>query len=381
MRFVATCLVAFSVAGCPIAEPPLTTIDTPRPVPTTTLAPITIRAYSSVELLAELESARAQLLIEDYNAAAPAFDRVLELAVEPAIKAIAAYDAGMAYDALGDRERAIARFQSVDARWPEQPIARNALVRLSRIFGRLERWDELEHAADRLLARADLPLMDKIEGHGAKALSLVERGRKDDARLHVGKAAEIIETQGFGRSGTPPPQLAQVSFAEGEIRRLESEEYKLVPVPPNFSEVLELRCERLLEAQSAFTEAMRSRDSHWSAMSGYRVGQLYQVLHSETMQIPAPAAAKTLKQKQLFEAAIRLRYRILLEKGLKMMDGTARIGDRTGEQSEWIRRAREAKRSLEQSLADEKTALAAMPFTEDEVKAALEDLKRRPKKP
>ena len=110
-------------------------------------------------------------------------------------------------------------------------------------------------------------------------------------------------------------------------------------------------------------------------MSGFRVGQLYQQLHREAMEIPAPKQATTLRQKQLFEAAMRLRYRILLEKGLRMMDGTVRLGGRTGESSFWVTRARDAKRQLEQALEDEKAALAKMPFTEEVMQQALDKLR------
>src|SRR5262249_33720273 len=105
-------------------------------------------------------------------------------------------------------------------------------------------------------------------------------------------------------------------------------------------------------------------------------GQLYQQLHRDVMQIPPPAGADTLKKKQLFEGAMRLRYRVLLEKGLKMMDGTVRLGERTGESSLWVARAREAKRDLELSLEDEKRELAKLPFTEAELQQALDRLKK-----
>jgi hypothetical protein len=94
------------------------------------------------------------------------------------------------------------------------------------------------------------------------------------------------------------------------------------------------------------------------------------------MQIPPSAKANTLKKKQLFEGAMRLRYRVLLEKGLKMMDGTVRLGERTGEDSVWVHRARDARRDIELSLEDEKAALAKLPFSEAELETALELLKK-----
>jgi hypothetical protein len=147
-----------------------------------------------------------------------------------------------------------------------------------------------------------------------------------------------------------------------------------VPLPANFAEALEQRCQGLLDAQSAYSDAMRSYDAHWAAMSGYRVGELYQRLHQDVLAMPLPKAATSTSKKQLFEGAMRLRYRVLLDKGLKMMDHTVALGERTGEASAWMERAREAKRKLEAALAEQKDFLAKLPYSEQELQRALDDL-------
>jgi tetratricopeptide (TPR) repeat protein len=353
-----------------VVKPPATASK----LPNQTVAPVQIVGYTTSELLADLERAHAYLLVDKFDEAATAFDRLVRLAKDPAIVAVARFNSGVAYEGLGKRDVAVRRYRELVEQQPDQPIARAGHVRLTRQLGYLERWQDLGDAADALLLRKDLSALDRIEAHGARALALVEQGDLDKARLAVGKAQELIDKHRLGKSSVPPVQLAQVSFAEGEIRRLKSEQIKLTPVPPNFPEVLEARCQGLLDAQSAYTEAMRSLDAHWSAMAGYRVGQLYQQLHREAMEIPAPKHANK-SQAQLFEAAMRLRYSILLEKGLKMMDGTVRLGERTGEDSYWITRAREAVHQLQESLAAEKAALAKVPYTEAEIRAALDKLK------
>jgi hypothetical protein len=225
------------------------------------------------------------------------------------------------------------------------------------------------------MARADLSVLELIEARGYKALGLVEQDRVEDAYREVSKARDLIEEHRLGEAGKPPIELAPVAFALGEVRRRRSEAITFTPMPADFTGELEKRCQGLLDAQGAYTEAMRGMDAHWSAMAGYRVGQLYQVLHRDIMRIAPPEQAGTWKKKQLFEGAMRLRYRVLLEKGLKMMDGTVRLGDRTGESSVWIARAKEAKRALALALEDEKTALANLPYTEAELQAALDSLK------
>jgi hypothetical protein len=351
-------------------------IDEPPPIQQ--LEPMTVAGYSSDELVAEFERAHRFLLAQRFKPAARAFDRLMRLAGDEEIVASSMFNSGVAHVGLADRATAQARFAELVRRFPEHRMVPAALLRSSRLLVSLERWGELETTAEMLLAMSErLVVMDRIEAHGAMALALVEQGRADAAQREVTHAVDLIEKHRFGQSGNPPAALAQVSFAQGEVRRLRSERIKLVPVPADFADVLERRCRGLLDAQSAYTEAMRSRHAHWSAMAGYRVGQLYQRLHAETLEIPPPATARSDEQKQLFHGAMRLRYRILLEKGLKMMSGTERLGERTGEGGRWVERARESRRSLEAALRREKEAIAALPHSEEQLRAARDALREQ----
>jgi len=283
---------------------------------------------------------------------------------------------------LGDLDKAASRYRASAEQDPQAPTTKIAWLRLARIYAHIERWKELEAVSGTILARQDLTVLERIEGMGAKGLALVEQGRTDEGYDVIVKARNEIEDRRLGEAGIPSVELAQVSFALGEIRRVRSEKVKFMPVPADFGAVLEERCTGLLDAQTAYTDAMKSLDAHWSAMAGFRIGQLYQTLHRDVMIVPAPAGASTIRQKQLWEGAMRMRYRILLEKGLAMMGGTVALGERTGESSAWVARAREAKKELETAIATEKEALSKLPFTEEEIKTALDDLKKKnPPKP
>jgi tetratricopeptide (TPR) repeat protein len=342
------------------------------------VSPIVVSPYSEAELAAQFERAREKLLEGAYTEAAEDFDRLVRLAPDGQVTAPSLYNAAVAREALGEREEAAARLRELLRRYPGHALERSAELRLGRVLAYLERWSELVGVADRLLARTDLAVLQVIEARGARALGLAEQDQVEEAAREVVVAQDLVEQNRLGEAGKPPLELAQLSFALGEVRRLRSERIKFVPVPANFADALEKRCQGLLDAQQAYTDAMRSLDAHWSAMAGYRIGQMYQELHRDVMMAPPPAAADSLRKKQLFEGAMRLRYRVLLEKGLKIMDGVTRLGERTGESSAWVLRAREAERALSLSLEDERTALAKLPFTEDELREALEALKKKP---
>jgi tetratricopeptide (TPR) repeat protein len=343
--------------------------------PVVEVAPVVVSPYSEAELAKEFERARGLLMQDKFAEAMPIFDKIVRLAPDAATAPPSLFNGGLAREGLAEREAAVGKYKELLERFAQHELAREATFRVTRLDGFLERWTDLSAFADKLLAMKDLTILEAIEAEGAKGLALVEQDQGDDASRHVGKARDMIEQNRLGESGPPPIALAQVAFALGEVRRQKSEKITFDPVPASVGDALEQRCTGLLDAQSAYTDAMRSLDAHWSAMAGFRVGQLYQQLHRDVMRIPAPTGAKTLQQKQLFEGAMRLRYRVLLEKGLKMMSGTVALGARTGEDSAWILRAKQSKHDLELALEDERTALSKLPFTEKELQDALDKLK------
>jgi tetratricopeptide (TPR) repeat protein len=374
---LAASLFAF-LTGC-AATPAARAPGTPGAVAPLTspveVAAMVVSPYSDLELAQQFEQARVALLRERHKDAAEAFDRLVRLAPDGDTAAPSLYNGALAREGLLERQPALDRYQKLIERFPEHPVTRGAYFRLSRLYSFLERWDDLARNAERTLRLHDLTILEAIDAHGAMALALVEQDKVDEAAKHIGLARDLIEQHRLGESGPPPLELAQASFALGEVRRKKAEKITFNPMPPNFVEVLEQRCQALLDAQGAFTEAMRSYDAHWSAMAGYRVGQLYQQLHRDVMAIPPTGKADSLRKQQLFEGAMRLRYRVLLEKGLKMMDGTVRLGRRTGEDSAWVHRAEEAKKDIELALDDEKRALSKLPYTEAELQEALDLLR------
>lgn len=385
-RTLAAWLLASSAAtaGCAASGPqePATVAGARGPT-TVTVDELQIASLSEPEIERLFAEASAQLLKDDFAPAAETFDRIVAADPDGRAAVPSLFNAGIAYHGMGKLELALARFQRSIAQGPQAPTTKDAHLRLTRIYGQQERWPELEKAALAALARPDLTVLDRIGARGALGLALIEQGRVEDASTAIFKARDEIEDHKLGMSGVPPLELAQVSFALGEIRRVKGEQLKFVPFPADFAAVFEDRCTQLLDAQSAYQDAMRSLDAHWSAMAGFRVGQLYHQLHKDVMQIPLPENAKTLREKQLWEGAMRVRYRILLEKGLKGMNATVALGERTGESSAWVARAREAKKQLEVALEHEKEAIAKLPVSEEDLRGALEDLrdKNAPKKP
>jgi tetratricopeptide (TPR) repeat protein len=339
--------------------------------------PIRITPHDDEPPAETFERARSLLVEGNAAEAGRIFDRLADTDPSGSIAPLARFNGGIAWEQAGDRTKALERFRNVVERYPAGDVGKWGALRAARIHAYLEQWSQLSAISDLLLARSDLTDVERLEAYGSKALAVVEAGDPDAADRFITKGRDIIDSLRLGEGGKLPLEVAQIHFALGEVRKLRSESIVFVPVPPNFADVLEQRCQGLLDAQSAYSDAMRSYDAHWAAMSGYRVGQLYQRLHEDVLSVPVPRAANTTEKKRLFEGAMRLRYRVLLEKGLKMMAHTVMIGERTGEASAWTLRAREAKRQLEKALKEQKDLLAQLPYSEKELQKALDDLAKK----
>jgi tetratricopeptide (TPR) repeat protein len=351
---------------------------TPASAPPTVVYATPLVITSSDEAPNEtFDRARELLLRGQAREAALLFDRLASSAKSPSIAPFASFNAGIAWEQVGEPDAALERFRSVLKSHPDGELGKWAALRTARQYADREEWSLLSAMADLLLERGDLEDAERLQSYGAKALSVVESGDPDAADRYISKGRDIVESLRLGEGGKLPVEVAQLYFALGEVRRLRSEAIVFAPLPARFADALERRCQGLLDAQSAYSDAMRSYDPHWAAMSGYRVGGLYQQLYKDVMVIPTPRMADTAEKKHLFQGAMRLRYRILLEKGLTMMEHTLLLGLRTDDSSVWIDRARAAEQELTESLREQRELIAKLPYSEKDLQAALEDLARQ----
>ncbi len=307
----------------------------------------------------------------EYAAAKRDFGLLLQSDPSPALLPTIMFDLGAASEALGEPELARLAYHQMAEKFPALPMARTALVRCVFIHAFLEEWKPLGETGDALLARADLDQMDKMTALGARGLSRAELGDTRLAMRDVQNGIEIMEDTHMGTAGKLPPTGAQLKFALAETRRIETEQIALQPVGDDFVAKVSARCQGLLDAQSAYADAMRTTDPHWAMMAGYRLGAMYQKLHRELMSIPPDGFAKNERQRQIFYGMMHVRYRALLDKALIMLNTTLEVADKVGDKSAWVERGREQKAQMESVITEEKTAIAKFPFTEEELEKAL----------
>jgi len=344
----------------------------------TELSRTVITPHSATDIQALFDKATADGQAKHYEDAASGFERAFQLDPDGPLADRSLFESAEMYDLAGKHDEALARYEQVTRRFPKSPLDRVARVRALRLLTYLERYARAGELAETTAAKYnDLASFDQLAVLAARALSRLAVDDDAQAETAISKARDIIEAENLDAAGRVPAELAPIYFALGELRRVRAERIHFVPVPTNFGAALEQRCQLLLDAQGAYSDAMRAYDAHWSAMAGFRVGELYASLHHDLMQVSPPASADTLEKKQLFEGAMRLRYAILLEKAEHMLEHTLSMASRTGEQSVWVERSRETMTSIHEASEREQAAIAALPFSRSVLEAALADLSRR----
>jgi tetratricopeptide (TPR) repeat protein len=302
------------------------------------------------------------------------FDRARQSAPQLPVAPWAAYWAAcVAEDAEQWRDAAKRYAELLDA-FPDEPLARPAAVGAVRLFTFIEEWVLAEQLARRLLDQdARLTAQERVGLHGTVALAALQSDRLPDAQRHVALGRRIAEQYKLNEAETWSRDLAQLYFAQGEVRRLNAEALTFVPPPGNFAERFEERAQAVLDAQSTYLDVMRARDAHWTSRAGLRIGELYQRLHNEVMQTPVPAAVEAGKV-DLFRGAMRLRFVVLLEKGLKVLDRTWEMAQRTGERSSWVDLVQQRRTEMARALELEQAALDALPVSRADLKGVLDEI-------
>jgi tetratricopeptide (TPR) repeat protein len=313
-----------------------------------------------------------------FEAALLRFERVIRSEPRGSSTPEATYYAALSHEELGRHERAAVLFSGLSAETPLNPFTRNAGLRALRLWVFLERYDAAEQVADSVLQHfaTELAPQEQVAAYSAQALALVQRAELERAEYLIGKGRSVLEAHRLDAAGAIPRDLAQLFFALGESKRLRAAELRFNPAPADFALAFEKRAQLVLDAQGAYSDVMRAEDAHWTAMAGTRIGEVYEQLHQDVMAMPRPAAVDE-RLAPLFDGAVRLRYLVLLQKGLNMLEHTVAMAERTGERSAWAARAQTARERLAQRVEKENQAIESLPYSRDDLNRVLLQVQRR----
>ena len=374
-----TMLIGLLAGGCASTPPRPAASAAPRPAhenSVTAVPPTVVTAREALSVNELFDRGMRRFAEKQYALAAADLEMAAAVAPEQPWATLAFYQAGLARDEVGEFSACAENFRKAVHGSTSLPQQFDARVRLIRVLVFLERWGEAGQESGVLLAQdKGIRPTEAIVARGGRAMASLDVGDLERAERDIEVARSLIEDNQLQLPIKIHRDVAVIYFALGELRRKRAAAIQFVPPAVDFSQKLEQRCQLLLDAQSAYSESMRAYDAHWSVMAGYRVGELYAQLHADLMAVVGAMTFDKPEGAQLFEAALRLRYAALLRKALTLMDHTLSVAARTHDDSHWVELTRESQHRLTESLSSEEAALGAVPYSREELAAALQNLR------
>lgn len=369
-------LVFALTAGCASAPPPEVKPPIVHEESTLVVSPGGVTSVREMLIAADRRFDEGK-----YAEAEPLYLRAAELDVSGVERGRALLGAAVAADVGGRPRRALELY--VDAERASgalrdpgasgAPLSRGRLfVRILRLATYLEVDVDLEA---RLASEAPRPgSLDALSVAAYRASRALERGDFEVAKKFLAEGEQIVSDLDLARLPRLPIEAAPFFLAKGRLHELRARELRFAPFPPNFPEVLEERCQLLLLAQSAYSDAMRAEDAAYSARAGLRIADLYESLHRDLVELERPEAANTQERVELLDAALRLRYEVLLDKAETMMSHTLAMIRRTGVDARYVADAERSLERLREARRLEEEALRRTGVPRSELERILREL-------
>ncbi len=267
-------------------------------------------------------------------------------------------------------EEALEFYEELIHRFPSH--VKFLLWKKLRLCIQLEQWSNLSQIATRLLDRIDLTHQERMGAQCALGLAQIEQGLFSEAQNTIFPVRDWVEDHHIGETNVPPSEVGFMYLVLGEMRKHESE--KFILQENGFLELFEKRCSHLLSAQDAFVNAMRSQDKWISSMAAFRMGELYFKLYKDIFTMDLSAKIHLKRDKMLFEAALHIKYKILLKKALYAMDSLISFEKKTEFISTWTAKAKKTRIELGEILSKEQKIYDEINYTEQDLQKALEKL-------
>ena len=300
---------------------------------------------------------------------------------------LAHYNRGVAYIHLERGDEAVAAFDKYLAMLPATSTGKDRLdgrFKRGQALAVAKRYQEVADLFDELLGD-DLEINDEIEalvdsgvGHYMLGIHEPDGNHRPTAEARFLKARRLYKEASERQRLDVGYFTAQAAFYLAELARIEFSEYQLKfptqaeinkataeaakhdpkgEAPSNVLEKLlgdqlEEKCQKLLRAQYAYLRTIREGNAGWASASGYNVGQMYEQLHDELIDLPAPPDLGP-DASALYQKMVRKKVLILLAKAEKTWSSNADMVTRTGAESEWAERTRQSLERIKRKLLQE----------------------------
>ncbi len=291
---------------------------------------------------------------KDYARAAEAFARIPDRFPGSRHEATALFDAGLAYEELGEWRLALERFRTLVTGF-EGPDALEAAFKVAECQYHLGELRDTHATLQGIAERPGLPAASRVRALTQLGVVELEDGRPDEAERTLRRA--LAAWQALGESERLDPYYAaQAEYYLGEAYR---GWFVALAVDPSagddakLHEALEHKAEMLLSAQGHYLRAVRMGDDRWAVASGLRVGELYDVFREQLLDAPLPPGLDE-EAARAYREELRRRVRVLAAKAISAYEAALGRASRSGvDNLKFMGDAQQALQRLQDALRED----------------------------
>jgi tetratricopeptide (TPR) repeat protein len=291
---------------------------------------------------------------KDFARAAEAFARVADRFPGSRHEPAALFDAGLAYEELGEWRLALERFRALSRGW-DGPDALEAAFKVAECQYHLGELGDTHSTLEAIAARPALAAPARVRVLTQLGVVELEDGRPDQAEATLRRALAAWQALG-DEERVDPYYPAQAEYYLGEAYRGWFLALQIDPSAGHearLEEALEHKAEMLLSAQGHYLRAIRMGDDRWAVASGARVGELYDAFRNQLLGAALPPGLDD-EAARAYREELRKRVRVLAAKAVNAYGAALARASRSGvEDLKVLGEAQEALRRLEEALRDD----------------------------
>jgi tetratricopeptide (TPR) repeat protein len=296
---------------------------------------------------------QAAFAAKEFERAAAAFDRLVDLHPGSKREAVALYDGGVAHQRLEQWRLALERFRAMVRKYTG-PDALEASFRIAECHYHLDELPAATEVLTGLAARTDLPSGEHIRALTQLGIVELEGGLLDDAEKHLRLAVSAWRS-GSERERLDDYHPAQAQYYLGEVYRSHFLAVKLDPSEDDeqkLAQVLETKASLLLSAQGNYLRAIRMGNGDWAVASGYRIGELYDGLYAAMVEAPPPPGLDA-EQAEAYRSELKRKVRVLVTKAITIYEQTLAVAGRARvEDNRFVAETQASLDRMKQALLD-----------------------------
>ena len=251
----------------------------------------------------------------------------------------ALYNGALAFERVGRFDRAAYTYKLLMEAYPRSEDVTDALFRLLGCQEALEEWEAAVRTANELLfERSDLTDAERVECLARKGAAAWAAGDREEAEAALKEAVYRFTAHKEPAAGSALYYAAMARFKMGEILEEQMRSVFLPAEENALKDALEEKCQRLLDAQTEYTDAIRLGEAHWAAASAYRIGKLYRNLWEDMVAAPPPSDLGE-EEREIYVEVLKERIQVLLEKAVRQWERVVKMGKRLELDDEWVETA------------------------------------------